>query len=240
MQRVETYKPYNTTVIMGNDATCSVIGIGTIKIKMFDRVVRVFEDVRHTPDLIDNLISLGLLDDLDYSYLSKGGVMKITKGTLLVMKGRKVNQLYRLIGNTLIGGAIVITPTESSTDDTKLWHMRLGHIGGRGVLELHRRNLLKGVKTCKLDFCKYCVYGKQHRDSFKTSSHTSKGVFLIMSIHMFGGQFQFLLTTVLTSSSVSLMTTLGRFGFIFKSGSLRYLAYLRSGKRKLKIRLIEK
>ena len=184
MQRVETYKPYNTTIIMGNNATCSVIGIGTMKIKMFDGVVRVFEDVRHTSDLIDNLISLGLLDDLDYSYLSKGGVMKITKGTLLVMKGRKVNHLYKLIRKTLVGGAAVITPTESSTDDTKLWHMRLGHIGECGMLELHKRNLLKGVKTCKLDFCKYCVYGKQHRDSFKTSSHTSKGVLDYVHSHV--------------------------------------------------------
>ena len=52
--------------------------------------------------------------------------------------------------------------------------MRLGHIGERGMLELHKRNLLKGVKTCKLD--KYCVYEKQHRVSFKTGSHTSKDV----------------------------------------------------------------
>jgi hypothetical protein len=37
-------------VIMGNDATCSVIGIGTVKIKMFDGVVRVFEVVRHIPN----------------------------------------------------------------------------------------------------------------------------------------------------------------------------------------------
>jgi hypothetical protein len=30
----------------------------------------------------------------------------------------------------------------------------------RGMLELHKKNLLKGVKTCKLDFCKFCVLGK--------------------------------------------------------------------------------
>ena len=52
--------------------------------------------------------------------------------------------------------------------------MRLGHIGERGMLELHKRNLLKGVKTCKLDFYKYCVYGKQYRASFNTGSRTSK------------------------------------------------------------------
>ena len=119
----DTYKPCNSTVIMGNDATYSIIGIGIVKIKMFDGVVRVFEDVRHIPDLRKNLISLGVLDDLGYSYSSKGRVMKITKCILLVIKGQKVNQLYRLIGDTIVGGATVITSTKSSIDDTKLWHM---------------------------------------------------------------------------------------------------------------------
>ena len=182
----DTYKPYNSTVIMGNDATCSVIGISAVKIKIFDGVVRVFEDVRHILNLRKNLIYLGVLDDLGYSYSTKGGVMKITKGTLLVMKGRKVNQLYRMIENTVVGGAAVITPTKSSTDDTKLWHMRLGHIGERGMLELHKKNLLKGVKTCKLDFCKYCVYGKQPRVSFKIGSYTSKGVLDYVRSHVQG------------------------------------------------------
>ena len=31
---------------MGNDATCTIIGIGTIKIKMSDGLVRTLEEVR--------------------------------------------------------------------------------------------------------------------------------------------------------------------------------------------------
>ena len=86
--------------------------------------------------------------------------MKITKGALMVMKGQKISIPYRLIGNTVVRRVAVATPVKSNTDDTKLWHMRLGHIGERSMLDLHKRNLLKGVKKCKLDFCKYCVYGK--------------------------------------------------------------------------------
>ena len=114
--------------------------------------------------------------DLGHSYSSKGGIMKITKGVLMVIKGQKVSTLYRLIGNTVVEGVAVIISVESSTNDTKLWHMRLRHIGEHGMLELHKRNLLKGVKICKLDFCEDCVYGKQHRVSFKIGSHISKGV----------------------------------------------------------------
>ena len=173
----DTYKPYNGGMVqMSNDATCLVIGIGIVKIMMFDGVVRILSNVRHVLDLRKNLISLGVLDNLGYSYSSKGGIMKITKGALMMMKGQKVSTLYRLIGNTVVGRVAVTTQVESSTNDTKLWHMRLGHIGERGMLELHKRNLLKGMKTCKLDFCKYCVYGKLHKVSFKTGSHTSKGI----------------------------------------------------------------
>jgi hypothetical protein len=40
--------------------------------------------------------------------------------------------------------------------------MRLVHMSEWGMLELHKKNLLKGVKTCKLDFCKLCVMGKHN------------------------------------------------------------------------------
>ena len=65
---------------------------------------------------------------------------------------------------------------ESDSDCTVLWHMRLGHISERGMLELHKRNLLKGVKTCKLDFHKFCVLGKQNPIQFKTATHKIEGI----------------------------------------------------------------
>ena len=42
--------------------------------------------------------------------------------------------------------------------------------------ELHKRNLLTGIKSCKLDFCKYCIMGKQYRVRFKTVTHKTKGI----------------------------------------------------------------
>ena len=49
--------------------------------------------------------------------------MKITKGALMVMNVQKVSTLHKLIGNTAVGRVTVTTLIESSTDDTKLWHM---------------------------------------------------------------------------------------------------------------------
>uniref|UniRef100_A0A2N9IWT1 CCHC-type domain-containing protein n=1 Tax=Fagus sylvatica TaxID=28930 RepID=A0A2N9IWT1_FAGSY len=171
----DTYRSINCgSVRMGNDATCTIIGMGTIKIKMSDGVVRTLEEVRHIPDMRKNLISLGTLDSKGYSYKSENGIMKVSKGAMVVMTGQKISSnVYKLLGNTILGGVAAVA--ESEDDDTLLWHMRLGHMSERGMRELHKRNLLTGIKSCKLDFCKYCIMGKQCRKSLglfleKTSS----------------------------------------------------------------------
>jgi hypothetical protein len=68
----DTFKSYNTgTVLMGNDAKCKAIGLGTIKFRMFDGIVKILTNVRYVPDLKKNLISLGTLDSLGYGYSAK-------------------------------------------------------------------------------------------------------------------------------------------------------------------------
>ena len=39
-----------------------------------------------------------------------------------------------------------------------------------------KRGLLKGAKTCKLEFCEYCVLGKQRRVKFGTVIHNTEGI----------------------------------------------------------------
>ena len=67
-------------VLMGNNMSYMVVGIGTVQIKMHDRVMRTLTDVRHIPDLKKNLISLGVLDSQGYKYSAQGGVLKFSKG----------------------------------------------------------------------------------------------------------------------------------------------------------------
>lgn len=53
-----TYKEFSGIVLMENNVSCKTIGIGNIKIKMFDGVVRTLVKIRHVPNLKKNLISL--------------------------------------------------------------------------------------------------------------------------------------------------------------------------------------
>ena len=74
-------------VLMGNNASCKIAGIGMVKIKMFDEFLRTLSDVRHIPNLKRNLISLSTLDLKGYKYIGEGGVLKVSKGVSVVMKG---------------------------------------------------------------------------------------------------------------------------------------------------------
>ena len=88
---------------------------------MFDGVVRTPGDVRHVPDLKRNLISLTTLNAKGYKYTGEGGVMKISKGALVVMKGhQKTIMLYVLQGPTVTGDVAVESRSLSEDDITKL------------------------------------------------------------------------------------------------------------------------
>uniref|UniRef100_A0A2N9H173 CCHC-type domain-containing protein n=1 Tax=Fagus sylvatica TaxID=28930 RepID=A0A2N9H173_FAGSY len=148
----DTYRSINCgSVRMGNDATCTIIGMGTIKIKMSDGVVRTLEEVRHIPDMRKNLISLGTLDSKGYSYKSENGIMKVSKGAMIVMTGQKISSnVYKLLGNTILGGVAAVA--ESEDDDTLLWHMRLGHMKVRFKTATHKT---KGI----LDYVHSDIWG---------------------------------------------------------------------------------
>ena len=52
-----TYRSISGEVLMGNNMTCKVLGIGTGRIKMYDGVVRILSNVCHVPYLRKNLLS---------------------------------------------------------------------------------------------------------------------------------------------------------------------------------------
>jgi len=75
------------SVIMGDDRSCNMEGIGTVQIKMFDGMVRELEEVRYVPQVKKNLIYVGVLKALGHAISVRDGVLKITRGSMVVMKG---------------------------------------------------------------------------------------------------------------------------------------------------------
>ena len=106
----------------------------------------------------------------------------------MIMRGEKLsNNLYKLMGDTISGGAAISTSDISNDDSAHLWH-RLGHISEGAMEELHKRKLLKGLKSCKLDFCKHYVLRKQCKVSFNimNKENHAKGILDYIHSDMWG------------------------------------------------------
>ena len=130
---------------MGKNSSCKIVRTRTIKIKMFDGIIRTLTNVRHIPDLKRNLISLSTLDSNVYKFIDEGGVIRVSRGAFVVMKCTKqYGRLYVLQGSTVTGDVFVSTSSLSDTDLTQLWHMHLGHMSEICMVELSKRQLLGG------------------------------------------------------------------------------------------------
>ncbi|KAE8716394.1 hypothetical protein F3Y22_tig00110121pilonHSYRG00025 [Hibiscus syriacus] len=172
------------TVLLGDNKACKVVGSGTIRIRMFDGAERILQQVKYIPELKRNLISLGMLESSGYYFKAGNGCIRVTKGSLIAMKGVRSNGLYSLIGRTMIGNSSNVV--QSETDKTRLWHMRLEHVSERDLKELSKQNLLGDEKISTLEFCKQCVLGKETRVKFSTGTHTTKKPLDYVHIDLWG------------------------------------------------------
>ncbi|KAI9160968.1 hypothetical protein LWI28_013247 [Acer negundo] len=89
-----------------------------------------------------------VLDSSGYKVTMEGGVLKVVRGAFLAMKGTRQRNLYFLDGYTVTGRAAVSSSSDNEASDTsRLWHMRLGHVGEKALQGLVKQGLLKGAKT---------------------------------------------------------------------------------------------
>ena len=70
---------------------------------MFDGMVRKLKKVRYVPQLKKYLISVGVLEALGFEISIRYGVIKMIRGSMVILKGVRCNNLYYLKSCTIIG-----------------------------------------------------------------------------------------------------------------------------------------
>jgi len=88
---------------MGDDHPYKVEEIGTVRIKMFDGMVRKLKEVTYVSQVKKNIISVGALEALGHGVSVRDGVLKMTRGSMVMLKGIRLNNLCYLMGSTVIG-----------------------------------------------------------------------------------------------------------------------------------------
>ena len=98
---------------------------------MFDGMVRDLMNVRYVPQMKKNIISVGAMESKGLNMMLEDEILKVTKGSIVVMKGIRDRNSYYLKGSTTTSS--LIASVISNKDATQLWHMRLGHTGEKSM-----------------------------------------------------------------------------------------------------------
>ena len=75
--------------------------------RMFDGQVQTLTNVRHVLDLKNNLLSLGALEVRENKFSSADGGIKVTKGSMMILKGERTTNLYKLTGSIIIDLSLI-------------------------------------------------------------------------------------------------------------------------------------
>ncbi|GKC58826.1 copia-type polyprotein [Tanacetum coccineum] len=140
---------YRNHVRLGNDVRMAVMGKGHVRLEV-EGFTHSLTDVYYVPDLMNNLINVGQVQE---------------KGVTVLIK--EVSNMEN--GNNGVCHKAEVEINSS----TQLWHQRFGHINTKSLQLLHEKNLVKGLPLIKDEAkpCTDCLVGKQTRESFpKTSS----------------------------------------------------------------------
>ena len=114
-----------------------------------------------------NLIFVGFLESKGFKITMENGILKVSYGAFVALRATHKRNMYFLDGITIVGGATTTSDItrEVASDTTSLWHMHLGHASENALQSLIKQGLLKGSKTCKLEFCEHRVLRKKIRSS---------------------------------------------------------------------------
>ena len=102
---------------MSDDRPCKMEEISTVLIEMFDEMVQELKEVRYVSQLKKNLISVGTLKASGLKISGRPGVLKMLRGSMVVMKGIRRNNLYYLKGSIVTGQV----STFIGSDDDCTW-----------------------------------------------------------------------------------------------------------------------
>ncbi|GJT48457.1 putative ribonuclease H-like domain-containing protein [Tanacetum coccineum] len=156
----------------GNPKGGKITRKGTIKTGNLD-----FENVYFVRELKFNLFSVSqmcdkknsvLFNDTECIVLSLN--FKLIDESQVLLRVPRKNNMYSVdLKNIVPKGGLTCLFAKATSDESKLWHRRLGHLNFKTMNKLVKRNLVRGLPSKLFEndqTCVACQKGKQHRASF--------------------------------------------------------------------------
>jgi hypothetical protein len=113
-------QPHDVEVVIGDGSICEIIGLDSIYIQVHDGSIKKLIDVRFVPKLKRNLISLSTLEAMGFNFEAIDGVLKVSRGNRIILKGNRLNNIYYLQCSTVDVEAVsIVFQKRGYFDNTK-------------------------------------------------------------------------------------------------------------------------
>ncbi|GJQ90636.1 putative ribonuclease H-like domain-containing protein [Tanacetum coccineum] len=173
-----------------------ISGKGTLKTDSLD-----FEDVYFVNELKFNLFSVSQMCDkknyvlfTDTECLVLSPNFKLPDETQILLKIPRKDNMYSFdMKNIVPKESLTCLVAKATSDESMLWHRRLGHINFKNINKLVKDNLVRGLPIKRFEndqTCVACLKGKQHRASCKSKvlNLITKPLFML-HMDLFGPTF---------------------------------------------------
>ncbi|GJX98611.1 putative ribonuclease H-like domain-containing protein [Tanacetum coccineum] len=177
---LDDYQDYNRGPVAFGGSKCYITGKGKIKTRKLD-----FEDVSFVKELQHfNHFSVPQICDKKnkvlFTYtecLVLSPDFKFPDENEVLLKVPRQNNMYSFnLENIVPLGGLACLIAKATTDESNMWHKRLGHVNFKNLNKLMKGNLVRGSpsKVFQNDHtCVACQKGKQHKASCKAKSVSS-------------------------------------------------------------------
>nr|GEV47692.1 retrovirus-related Pol polyprotein from transposon TNT 1-94 [Tanacetum cinerariifolium] len=173
---------FSNTVKLGNNTRMTVNGKGSVKLVLHGSTF-VINDVYYVPDLKNNLLSIGQLQQKGLSFLFQLNVCKVfhqEKG-LIFQSYMSSNRMFPVSEELeevtdQKGDGCLYTSNE---DNARLWHERMGHLGNTSMELLQVKDMVRNLPSFAVNktVCEQCMVGKQTKNAIpKRSSWRAEGI----------------------------------------------------------------
>ncbi|GJX26171.1 putative ribonuclease H-like domain-containing protein [Tanacetum coccineum] len=173
-----------------------ISGKGTLKTDSLD-----FKDVYFVNELNFNLFSVSqICYKKNYVFFTNTECLvlfpnfKLPDESQILLKIPRKDNMYSFdMKNIVPKESLTCLVANATSDESMLWHRRLGHINFKNINKLVKDNLVRGLPTKRFQndqTCVSCLKGKQHRDSYKSKvlNPITKPLFML-HMDLFGPTF---------------------------------------------------
>ncbi|KAK8606395.1 hypothetical protein V6N13_030678 [Hibiscus sabdariffa] len=151
---------------VGNGARVAALAVGTYVLSLPSGLDLNLENCYFVPSLTKNIISVSCLDKIGFEIMIKNNSCSFFYNNLFYGSAQLINGLYILNQENMIFNINTKTLKTNDSNQTYLWHCRLGHISERRISKLHKDGLLDPFVFEQLDVCESCLLGKMTKAPF--------------------------------------------------------------------------